>query len=135
MEPSPSTFGGVCHAEAQCMVNYKYLDSKRAVSITACYVSQTQFLYLYFVNCNHYQLIEITIITIYSYRHRKMNKQFIIISGWIPTCRPVRSRSGLPGQAKCPAWQVDLAGRTGLRQPWTREFGLIGELVFQSAIS
>ena len=26
MEPSPSTFGGVCHAEAQCMVNYKYLD-------------------------------------------------------------------------------------------------------------
>ena len=46
MEPSPSTFGGVCHAEAQCMVNYKYLDSKRAVCITACYVSQTQFLYL-----------------------------------------------------------------------------------------
>ena len=34
------------HAEAQCMVNYKYLDSKRAVCITACYVSQTQFLYL-----------------------------------------------------------------------------------------
>ena len=47
MEPSPSTFGGMCHAEAQCMVNYKYLDSKRAVCITACYVSQTQFLYLY----------------------------------------------------------------------------------------
>ena len=46
MEPSPSTFGGVCHAEAQCMVNYKYLDSKRAVCIAACYVSQTQFLYL-----------------------------------------------------------------------------------------
>ena len=34
MEPSPSTFGGVCHAEAQCMVNDKYLDSKRAVCIT-----------------------------------------------------------------------------------------------------
>ena len=62
MELSPSTFGGVCHAEAQCMVNYKYLDSKRAVCITACYVSQTQFLYLYFVNCNHYQLIVITIL-------------------------------------------------------------------------
>ena len=46
MEPSPSTFGGVCHAEAQCMVNYKYLDSKRTVCNTACYVSQTQFLYL-----------------------------------------------------------------------------------------
>ena len=46
MEPSPSTFGGVCHAEAQCMVNYKYLDSKRAVCITACYVSQTQFLHV-----------------------------------------------------------------------------------------
>ena len=30
----------------QYMVNYKYLDSKRAVCITACYVSQTQFLYL-----------------------------------------------------------------------------------------
>ena len=30
MEPTPSTFGGVCHAEAQCMVNYKSLDSKRA---------------------------------------------------------------------------------------------------------
>ena len=35
MEPTPSTFGGVCHAEAQCMVNYKSLDSKRAVCITA----------------------------------------------------------------------------------------------------
>ena len=46
MGPSPSTFGGVCHAEAQCMVNYKYLDSKRAVCITVCYASQTQFLYL-----------------------------------------------------------------------------------------
>ena len=39
MEPSPSTFGGVCHAEAQCMVNYKYLDSKRAVCIPACYMN------------------------------------------------------------------------------------------------
>ena len=38
MEPTPSTFGGVCHAEAQCMVNYKYLDSKRAVCITACLI-------------------------------------------------------------------------------------------------
>ena len=35
MEPSPSTFGGVCHAEAH---NYKYLDSKRAVCITACLI-------------------------------------------------------------------------------------------------
>ena len=35
-----------CHAEAHCVVNYKNLDSKRAVCITACFVSQTQFLYL-----------------------------------------------------------------------------------------
>ena len=54
MEPSPSTFGGVCHAEAQCMVNYKYLDSKRAVciDITACYISQTQFLHVSVI-CNY----------------------------------------------------------------------------------
>ena len=39
MEPSSSTFGGVCHSEA---VNYKYLDSKRAICINdnACYVYQ-----------------------------------------------------------------------------------------------
>ena len=34
-----------------------------------------------------------------------------------PDLRPVRSRSGLPGQAKCPAWQADLAGRPG-RPTW-----------------
>ena len=28
IEPSLSTFGGVCHAKAQCMVNYKYLDKQ-----------------------------------------------------------------------------------------------------------
>ena len=36
MEPSPSTFGGVCHAEAQCMVNYKYLDSMQARCLHHC---------------------------------------------------------------------------------------------------
>ena len=49
MEPSPSTFGGVCHAEAH---NYKYLDSKRAVCITACYM----YLRLSFCICRSNQI-------------------------------------------------------------------------------
>ena len=59
MEPSPSMFGGMCHAEAQCMVNYKYLDSKRAVCITACYM----YLRLSFCICRSNQIASNSVVS------------------------------------------------------------------------